>query len=287
MCSLPVSHSLSSMVRRLGEPGFAQGLLQDLEPVLPAASWSVYRTGHRCKPTLFMSASQGVPDTTQDCWWAYLAGPYRSDRTWGRMFDDIHVIVPETRLCHVTAKEVDGEHRARVYEAHGMAERVSVVEYESTGSVFAVNFYRHQHQLPFSDRQIGEFESVAPVLLELARKHILLSRPGAHGPGTAGLASTVLSAPAPAPHYGPPATLADLRARLLRTQADLTDRELDVCGCFSSPPSSWEKALAAERDEAHKLRKLVSRILPLEEWEQGFELMRQGQVIKILIDMEA
>ena len=161
---------MSSMVRRLGEPGFAQGLLQDLEPVLPAASWSVYRTGHRCKPTLFMSASQGVPDTTQDCWWAYLAGPYRSDRTWGRMFDDIHVIVPETRLCHVTAKEVDGEHRARVYEAHGMAERVSVVEYESTGSVFAVNFYRHQHQLPFSDRQIGEFESVAPVLLELARK---------------------------------------------------------------------------------------------------------------------
>ena len=229
VCSLPVSHSMSSMVRRLGEPGFAQGLLQDLEPVLPAASWSVYRTGHRCKPTLFMSASQGVPDTTQDCWWAYLAGPYRSDRTWGRMFDDIHVIVPETRLCHVTAKEVDGEHRARVYEAHGMAERVSVVEYESTGSVFAVNFYRHQHQLPFSDRQIGEFESVAPVLLELARKHILLSRPGAHGPGTAGLASTALSAPAPVPHHGTPATLANLRARLLRTQADLTDRELDVC----------------------------------------------------------
>ena len=214
---------------RLGEAGFAQGLLQDLEPVLPAASWSVYRTGHRCKPTLFMSASRGVPDTTQDCWWAYLAGPYRSDRTWGRMFDDIHVIVPETRLCHVTAKEVDGEHRARVYEAHGMAERVSVVEYESTGSVFAVNFYRHQHQLPFSDRQIGEFESVAPVLLELARKHILLSRPGAHGPGTAGLASTALSAPAPVPHHGTPATLANLRARLLRTQADLTDRELDVC----------------------------------------------------------
>ena len=200
----PASQTLASMVHRLGDNGFAPGLLEDLEPVLPAASWSVYRTGHRCKPTLFMSASQGVPDTTQDCWWAYLAGPYRSDRTWGRMFDDIHVIVPETRLCHVTAKEVDGEHRARVYEAHGMAERVSVVEYESTGSVFAVNFYRHQHQLPFSDRQIGEFESVAPVLLELARKHILLSRPGAHGPGTAGLASTVLSAPAPAPHYGPP-----------------------------------------------------------------------------------
>ena len=218
------------MVPRLGEPGFAQGLLQDLEPVLPAASWSVYRTGHRCKPTLFMSASRGVPDTTQDCWWAYLAGPYRSDRTWGRPFDDIHVVEPETRLCHVTAKEVDGEHRARVYEAHGVAERVSVVEYESTGSVFAVNFYRHQHQQPFSDRNIGEFEAVAPVLLALARKHIHLSRPAGMGMAMAGITSVVLPAPTPQPGAAPGATtLADLRMRLLRTHADLTDRELDVC----------------------------------------------------------
>ena len=99
----PASQTLASMVHRLGGHGFAPGLLQDLEPVLPAASWSVYRTGNRCKPTLFMSASRGVPDTTQDCWWAYLSGPYRSDRTWGRLFDEAPLAAPETRLCHVTA----------------------------------------------------------------------------------------------------------------------------------------------------------------------------------------
>ena len=70
--------ALANMVLRLGEPCFAGGLLQDLAPVLPAASWSVYRTGQRCKPTLFMSASHGVPDTTQDCWWAYLSGDRKS-----------------------------------------------------------------------------------------------------------------------------------------------------------------------------------------------------------------
>jgi L-iditol 2-dehydrogenase len=64
-------------------------------------------------------------------------------------------------------------------------------------------------------------------------------------------------------------------------------RELDLVGCFSSPPSSWEKALGAERDEAAKLSRLVSRILPLEQWAEGFEMMRRGQAIKILIDMEA
>ena len=245
----PASQTLASMVHRLGDDGFAPGLLQDLEPVLPAASWSVYRTGHRCKPTLFMSASRGVPDTTQDCWWAYLSGPYRSDRTWGRAFDEAPFAQPETRLCHVTATEVEGEHRARVYEAHGVAERVSVVEHESDGSVFAVNFYRHQHQRAFSDRQIAAFESVAPVLLALTRKHILLSHPfpplaattalwqqaseGSHPPQVKALGSAAGYA---APHATdvtlPPLTangLPVLRMRLMRLQAELTDRELDVC----------------------------------------------------------
>jgi DNA-binding CsgD family transcriptional regulator len=215
---------MAGMVQRLGEPGFASGLLQDLEPVLPAASWSVYRTGQRCKPTLFMSASRGVPDTTQDCWWAYLSGPYRRDRTWGRAFEDVPA-EPLTRLCHVTATEVEGEHRARVYEAHGVAERVSVVDYESDGSVFAVNFYRHQHQAPFRDGQISDFETVAPVLLALARKHISLARPQALPLLQEESADQAVFPALCALPQGLPA----LRERLLRLQPDLTDRELDVC----------------------------------------------------------
>ena len=221
-CTAPVSHTLASMVPRLGEAGFAQGLLQDLEPVLPAASWSVYRTGHRCKPTLFMSASRGVPDTTQDCWWAYLSGPYRTDRTWGRSLDEAAPTEAPTQLCHLTAPEVDAEHRARVYEAHGVAERVSVVEHESDGSVFAVNFYRHQHQKPFQDRQISDFEGMAPVLLALTRKHIALAqRPGVLQPA--------LQPPAQAAVPARSHSLPALRERLLRAHAGLTGRELDVC----------------------------------------------------------
>ena len=64
-------------------------------------------------------------------------------------------------------------------------------------------------------------------------------------------------------------------------------KELDLVGCFSSPPSSWELALAAEREEAAKLRQLVTHILPLEAWEQGFAMMHTGEAVKILIDMEA
>ena len=206
--------ALGGMVQRLGDAGFASSLLQELAPVLPAASWSVYRTGRHCQPTLFMSASHGIPDTTRDCWWAYLSGPYRSDRTWGESV----AAAPSTRLCHLTASEVGGEHQARVYEAHGMAERVSIVEHENDGAVFAVNFYRHQHQRPFLDRQISDFETMAPVLLALARKHIALAQ---HQP--------VALPTTPTPPHGLPQQLPALRERLLRAHAGLTERELDVC----------------------------------------------------------
>ncbi len=62
-------------------------------------------------------------------------------------------------------------------------------------------------------------------------------------------------------------------------------KELDLAGCFSSPPSSWEKALAAEAEEAGKLRRLVTAILPLDAWQQGFAMMRRGEGVKILLDM--
>jgi len=64
-------------------------------------------------------------------------------------------------------------------------------------------------------------------------------------------------------------------------------KELDLVGCFSSPPSSWRVALAAEVEESAKLRKLVTHIIPLDEWEKGFAMMRTGEAVKILIDVEA
>ena len=63
-------------------------------------------------------------------------------------------------------------------------------------------------------------------------------------------------------------------------------KELDLFGCFSSPPSSWEKALAAERDEAPKLAQLV-QVQPFDRWEQAFDQLRRGEVVKTLLDMEA
>jgi DNA-binding CsgD family transcriptional regulator len=195
--------TVGAMVESLGQADFASQLLQQLHPRLPAASWSVYRVGQHCTPQLYLSASLGIPDTTQDCWRAYLSGPVRADRS--LRFDAPPA--QRTQLCHIVANEVEGEHRARVYEAHGVAERVSIVEHAGGDGLFALNFYRHAHQRPLSDAQIGDFEQLAPALLALTRKQLALRQPP------------------PAPSAGPDAQ----RQRLQQLHAGLTARELDVC----------------------------------------------------------
>jgi hypothetical protein len=165
---------LTNAMAHLGNSRFDQALLDSVHPVLPAASWSVYRTGPLCEPAIFMSASHGVPDTTRDCWRAYLSGPYRSDRT---LLNRAHAAGPahnntSSQISHITAQEVPPEHRAKVYEAHGVAERVSIVQPQGEGALFAINFYRHQHQRPFDDVQISAVEHLAPALLAMAHKHL-------------------------------------------------------------------------------------------------------------------
>jgi len=191
---------LADTVLALGEGRFGATLLGNLRETLPVSSVSVYRTGPR--PAIFFSASLGVPDTTRDCWRAYLSGPIASDRTLRPGDQGMFSAETGLRLCHITASEVPAEHRAKVYEAHGVAERVSVVEEDADRSLFALNFYRHQHQHPLSDSQIAEFGRVGGLLLALARKHIALAQPE------------------------PPVQMAE---RLRLHQPDLTVREIDVC----------------------------------------------------------
>ena len=191
-----LAQCLPVVVPALGEPSFGARLLEAMSAALPVGSFSVYRTG--AEPAIFLSGSRGMPDTTRDCWRAYLSGPIRSDRTLRE------ASAPQLRVCHITAREVPPEHRAKVYDAHGVMERVSVVEEEPArdDALFAVNFYRHVHQRALSDAQLADFGVVGRLLMALTRKHIALARtPGAD----------------------------ELRSRLLGLCPVLTAQELQVC----------------------------------------------------------
>lgn len=190
---------LADLVGDLGEVSFVPRMLGRMREVLNAASMSVYRAGPH--PELLFSGSLGVPDRTLDCWRAYLSGPYKRDTTLRPLYGAQGHGGPF--VCHISAQEMAREHRARVYEPHGVAERISVVQSENERSTFTVNFYRHDREHAFCDHEIEGFSAVAPALLALARKHAELS------------------------HYLP--GVPGIRQHLQRHCGTLTQRELDVC----------------------------------------------------------
>ena len=202
-------HLLGGLIDEIGQPGLGAAVLEGVQSLLPVASWSVYRLGNA--PALFLSASRGVPDTTRDCWRAYLSGPHQRDNSFG-MTERDGLATP--RLCHLDARDAPPEHRAKVYEAHGMAERVSLAQ-GVDGGLLALNFYRHAHQPAFDSAALERLGTLAPALLAIVRKHVALSQ------GT--------PSPAPLALEGSVAVPPDLESRLHRLCPALTAREQAVC----------------------------------------------------------
>lgn len=201
--------ALSDIIDAIGRQDFGQRVIQQINAVLPVGSWSAYRIGAASRPRLYHSASLNRPDTTRDCWRAYLSGPHLSDRTLcvdaSRDGD-----VPE--ICRISADEIPStQHKERIYRRFGMVERLSVVEPAADGSLLAINLYRHAGQSSFSDRELAGFEYLAHGLIASVKRTILFET-ARHETAT-----------------GVQPAVARLREILQRNRPDLSARELDVC----------------------------------------------------------
>ena len=61
-------------------------------------------------------------------------------------------------------------------------------------------------------------------------------------------------------------------------------RALTVSFSYSSKYTSWERALSLFERGAINPSQFITHILPLEAWEQGFELSRSGQAVKVVLE---
>lgn len=203
--------ALAGIIDSIGEPDFAQRGLACVNDWGAVGSWSVYRTWRDRPPQLFLSAAQGVADTTRECFGAYSDGLYKRDRSFevARCFSRAEA--GQAAVLHLRAEEVpDPAHRAAIYSRHGVLARLSIVQPEAEGSLLAINFYKHQHQGVFADGETQNFIGVAQSVLACVRKHLRLQEKSA-GPTDA----------------QPP--VLSMRQRLLVQCPALTTRELDVC----------------------------------------------------------
>ncbi len=201
--------AMAPVVSQIGLPGFAGAALQGLHgTALRAASWAVYQRWADRPPVLHLSASRGVPDTTRQCFAAYLDGLYQRDRS----FDA--ACAAQAALLRMHADDAPStDHRDAIYRRHGVLERLSVVQHQDDGSLLAVNLYHHDHQGPFSDDEVSGLADLAPLLLSTVQRHVSLSA----------------APPASATARGPTAAPTERRSALARRCPALTERELDVC----------------------------------------------------------
>lgn len=67
-------------------------------------------------------------------------------------------------------------------------------------------------------------------------------------------------------------------------QESIIQREINYVGTRSQKPSSWHTALQLLKDHKIDVDKMVTKVLPLNEWREGFEAVRAGDQIKVLIE---
>ena len=62
-------------------------------------------------------------------------------------------------------------------------------------------------------------------------------------------------------------------------------RELTIRGSFGQRPSSWDRALELMAAGSVNPAALITHVLPLQDWESGFEVCRSGRAGKVLFDL--
>jgi len=61
-------------------------------------------------------------------------------------------------------------------------------------------------------------------------------------------------------------------------------RALTVSFSYSSKYTSWERVLSLFEREAIKPSQFITHVLPLDDWEQGFDLSRSGEAVKVVLE---
>jgi len=163
--------AMGGVISCIGDSGFPQDALAQLNRWMPVAWWSVYRLFDDRPPTMYASASFHVPDGTRDSFQVYRDGLYKVDKTFLAARDH----GATQMLVHWHAKEIPHAHRESIYSRHGLTERLSVVCRNADESLLAVNLYRNDEQPAYSDQEMAAVGNSADLLLSCVLRHVSLS----------------------------------------------------------------------------------------------------------------
>lgn len=177
--------ALSGLIGCIGDAQFGQRGIEQLARLLPLGWWTVYRVFDDAPPVLHFGGCLQAQDCVADAFSAYRDGLWRHDRA----LDGIRERVRrgDAVLSHLHALELAPEHRRRVFQRHGLSERLSLSCEDADGTLLSVNLYRHESQTAFGDDERDALQALGPMLLTCVVRHLAL-RPQA-SPAIAAIAA--------------------------------------------------------------------------------------------------
>lgn len=164
--------ALAGLIGCIGAEDFGQRGIEQLAKLLPLGWWTVYRVFDDAPPVLHGGGCLQADDCVADAFGAFRAGLWRHDRTLAEVRD--RVARGDAVMSHLHALELAPEHRRRIYDRHGLAERLSMVCEDGRGALLAVNLYRHESQPAFSDDERDAVQSLGTLLLHCVLRHVEL-----------------------------------------------------------------------------------------------------------------
>ena len=168
----------AALVGCIARDDFARRALAEVNRALPVAWWTIYRVHDDQPPRLCAQASHAVPDIALDCWRIYRSGVYRDDTHFADACARAGQGGMQTVMTHCVADDFGAAHRERIYAAHSLSERLSIVGAERgaarSGALLAVNLYRHRAQPRFTPHELDTVLDVAGTLLAVVQRQVEL-----------------------------------------------------------------------------------------------------------------
>lgn len=168
----------AALVGCIARDDFATRALAEVNRALPVAWWTVYRVFDDQPPRLYAQASHDVPDIALDCWRIYRSGVYRDDTHFADACERAGGDGAGSVMTHCRAEDFGRAHRERIYAAHSLSERLSLVSAErgddAGGALLAVNLYRHRAQPRFAPAELDRVMAFGATLLAVVQRHIEL-----------------------------------------------------------------------------------------------------------------
>ncbi len=188
-CGAGAATALAGLIGCIGcddNRTFGQRGIEQLARLMPLGWWTVYRIFDDAPPVLHFGGCLQPQDCVDDAFSAYRAGLWRRDRA----LEDVREQVAHggAVLAHLHALELAPEHRRRIFERHGLSERLSLACEDQGGALLAVNLYRHESQRAFSDDERDALHALGPLVLGCVRRQLALRpQPTQAAPGFATL----------------------------------------------------------------------------------------------------